>query len=345
MKTLKFIASELILLLLAFSASLLFAQHAQPPSPSLSAPQRQVSLLGLSQTWHRLWDKGYLISWGSHGSSEASPTKPAVVLYDQEGRIAREAIIWLKDASSVEVNDVATNRAGNLVVAGGTENQAGVIANFIASIGNDGRVSQIIRTTPFLPIYVCAAEDGTVWSYGFDRDVEGKKVEGSLILRQYSFDKGQLRAMADKSILNFSGWTLARGRYPGEISFRCTSRKVGLFNGASGDWLEFDIATDKLNVAKIDPLPPPKEMQITGFALTEAGDVFVSLHDSSSDPPRSGLFWLEFDKAGAGSWVPVKNTIGAYLHGPIERLLGTDGTNLIYTRDFDGTAYWSKFTK
>jgi hypothetical protein len=240
---------------------------------------------------------------------------------------------------------VAINRAGNLVVAGGTENQADVIANFIASIGNDGRVSRVIRTTPFLPIYVCAAEDGTVWSYGFDRDEEGKRVESSLMLRQYSFDKGQLRAMADKSTLNSSGWSLDRGRYPGDISLRCTSREVGLYNGSSGEWVQFDIAADKLRVEKVDPLPQPKEMRITGFALTEAGDVFVSLHGSSSDPPRSGLFRLEFNGAGVGLWVPVKNTVAAYLHGPIERLLGTDGTDLIYTRDFDGTAYWSQITK
>ncbi len=342
----KSVVLQLILFSLVSSASHFFGQGTKPPSGNLSAPHRQANIPGLLHTWNRIWDKGYLVSWGSIGSHEASPTQPAVALYDRDGHVVREGIVWFKDANSVSITDAAVNRAGNLVVSGGTENQAGAIANFIASIGNDGRLSQVIRTTPFLPIYVCAAEDGTVWSYGIDRDEEGKGIEKSLRLRQYSFDKGQLRAMLDVSTLNASDWTLTQGRYPGEISLRCNSQKVGLYNGRSGEWVEFDFAANKLKVAKVNQLPSPKAMRISGFALTEAGDVFVSLHDRSSSPPRSGLFRLEFDSKGLGTWVPVGKTVGPYLHGgPIERLLGADGTDLVYTRDLDGTAYWSKYTK
>jgi hypothetical protein len=344
MKTVKSVLPLLILLSLTVSA--LLGQGAKQPSGSISEPQHRASIPGLLRTWHRVWDKGYLVSWGSIGSYDASPTEPSVVLYDRDGHIAREAIVWFKDADTVGINDVTINRAGNLAVAGGTKNQAGAIANFIASIGSDGRIGKVVRTTPFLPIYVCGADDGTVWSYGIDRDEEGRGVEKSLRLRQYSFDKGQLRALLDISTLKPGGWKLIRGRYPGEISLRCTSQKVGLYNGGSGEWIEFDIAASRLRVTKVNPLPPPKTMRITGFALTEAGDVFASLHERSSSPARSGLFRLGFDSAGLGSWIPVKNTLGPYLHGgPIERLLGTDGTDLIYTRDLDGAAYWSKFTK
>jgi hypothetical protein len=346
MKTVKFVASLLILLSPALVAPCLAGQSAAPPSWKLSEPLHQASVPGLLHTWNRIWDKGYLVSWGSIGSHEASPAEPAVVLYDRDGHVAREAIVWFKEASRVTVLDAAVNRAGNLVVAGGTTSQAGVIAHFIASVGSDGHLSQVIRTTPFLPIYVCAAEDGTVWSFGIDRDEEGRGIEKSLRLRQYSFDKGQLRAMLDVSTLNAGGWTLTEGRYPGEINLRCNSQKVGLYNGRSGEWVEFDFAADKLKAAKVEPLPSPKTMRITGFAMTDAGDVFVSLHDTSSATPHSGLFRLEFDSTGLGSWVPIKNTVGPYLHGgPIERLLGADGPDLVYTRDLDGAAYWSKYTK
>jgi len=346
MKTVKSVVLQLILLSLVSSASHFFGQGTKPPSGNLSEPHRQANIPGLLHSAERVWDKGYLVSWGSIGSFESSPTEPSVVLYDRDGHVAREGIVWFKDAYSVSVVDAAVNKAGNLVVAGGSENQAGAIANFIGSIGSDGRLNQVIRTTPFMPIYVCAAEDGTVWSYGIDRDEEGRGIEKSLRLRQYSFDKGQLRAMLDVSTLNASGWTLTEGRYLGEISLRCNSQRIGLYNGRSSEWVEFDFASDKLKVAKVESLPSPKEMRITGFALSEAGDVFVSLHDRSSVPARSGLFRLEFDSAGLGSWVPIKNTVGPYLHGgPIERLLGADGPNLVYTRDLEGAAYWSKYTK
>jgi len=345
MKTIVFAALALILLSLTFAPSYAPGQDPKAPSGSLAEPHHQAVLPGLLHTGQRLWDKGYLVSWGSWGSGEASPNEPSVVLYDRDGHIAREGIVWFKDAYSVSITDVAINRSGNLVVSGGTENGAGVIANFIAFIGKDGRMSQVIRTTPFLPIHVCAAEDGTVWSYGFDRDDEGRRVESSLMLRQYSFEKGQLRAMADKATLNSPGWVLYDGRYLGEISLRCNSQKVSLYNGGSGELLEFDLLANKLNVAKVNPLPQPKVMRILGFAMTDSGDIFVSLHDKSSNTPRTGLFRLAFDSTGVGSWVPVTNTVAPHPKWMIRNLLGADGTDLVYTRDVDGIAYWSKFVK
>lgn len=101
------------------------------------------------------------------------------------------------------------------MVSGGATNQQGVITNTIAEIGPDNRVHRVIRTTPYMPVYVCALEDGTVWSYGVDRDDHLAGIENSLRLRHYSFEKGQLRALLDTTKLSPSeGWLLERGRYP-----------------------------------------------------------------------------------------------------------------------------------
>jgi hypothetical protein len=322
----------------------LFGQRMQADTTDLSEPHYQAQLPSPANSYpFRYWDKGYFITYSIE---DTSPSRPAAILYDRGGRIAREVTVWFKDARSVAIVDAAVSRSGRVVVAGGTESPAGAIANFIASIGEDGRVGQVIRTTPFTPAYVCAAEDGTVWAYGHDRDENGKRVEGSPRLRQYSFEKGQIRAVLDTSALRSPGWGLSHGQYPGELDLRCTSNKVGLLNGASGEWVEYDIPSNKLKVSKIEPLPPIDQMRITGFALTESGDVFVSLHDRSSQPPRSGLFRLTFEGSGPGKWVPVKDTVGPFLQGAkVGNLLGTDGTELIYTRDFDGTAFWSKYSK
>jgi hypothetical protein len=337
-------AAALALVPLLFLGSRVFhAQEAATGSLHLLDFYDQAQFPGPSNAFpFRYWDKGFLITYTA---DDATADKPAAVLYDRNGAVAREAIVSFKDAKSVGIDDVAMSKSGQLVVAGGTESPTGAIANFIASIDAGGKIRQVVRTTPFLPVYVCAAEDGTVWSYGVDEDGEGKAIETSPRLRQYSFDKGQLKAVLDATALPPGGWKLTRGRYPGDITFRCNGRKVVLLNSQYNEWVEFDIAANKLTVFKLKPLPPPKQMQVTGFALTEAGDVFVSLHDMSGDQPRSGLFRLEFDRVGVGSWVPVKNTIGAYLHGPVERLLGADGSDLIYTRDLNGTAYWSRITR
>jgi hypothetical protein len=344
MKSPRFAISLLAVLLLLWLPPHLFSQHGQADVIRLSEPHYQAQLPPPVNSYpFRYWDKGFLITYTA---DDTSPSRPAAILYDRYGRIARQITVWFKDASSVAIVDLAVSRSGNIVVAGGTESTTGSIANFIASIGEDGRVRQVIRTTPFTPAYICAAEDGTVWAYGHDRDENGKRVEGSLRLRQYSFDKGQTNATLDASALTSPGWSMSHGHYPGEMDLRCTSDKVGLLNGASGEWVEFDIASHKLKVSKIEPLPPIDQMRITGFALTESGEVFASLHDRSSQPPLSGLFELKFDDSGVGKWVPVKDTVGPYLHGArVGQLLGTDGTDLIYTRDLDGTAYWSQITR
>jgi len=344
MKSPRFAVSSLAVFLLLWLPAYLFSQRGQADATHLSEPHYQAQLpLPVNSYPFRYWDKGYLITYTI---DDASPSRPAAILYDRDGRIARQVTVSFKDADSVAIADVAVSRSGNVVVAGGTESRAGAIANFIAAIGDDGRVRQVIRTTPFTPAYICAAEDGTVWAYGHDRDENGKRVEGSLRLRQYSFAKGQTSAVLDASALNSPGWGLSHGQYPGEMDLRCTPKKVGLLNGASGEWVEFDIASNKLKVSKIEPLPPINQMRITGFALTESGDVFISLHDRASQPPRSGLFHLKFDDSGLGKWVPVKDTVGPFTRGAkVGQLLGTDGTDLIYTRDFDGTAYWSKYSK
>jgi len=324
----------------------LIAQQPQPSQHSLAVPHRQAGLPEPASIWARhwglRWEKGYLITYDELPGG--SPEKPTVVLYDRSGQVTREAIVWFKDARTVSISDATVSKAGELVVSGGTENEAGVIANFIASIGSDGRVSRVVRTTPFLPLHLCDPGDGTVWSYGVDRDAQGRRVEDSLMLRHYSLRDGQLTAMLDRSKLNSSGWSLVDGVYPGAISLRCTSTKVALLNVGSSEYGEVDIPTNTLRIRKLNPLPSPKEMRVTGFALTESGDVFVSLHDRTSQPVRSGIFKLTFDGTDVGSWIPVENTVGPYLHGgPVERLLGADGDDLVYTRDLTGAAFWSQY--
>jgi hypothetical protein len=335
-----------VAILLAMLSAYVLAQHARSDVTRFSGPHYQAYLPpGTSSYPFRYWDRQFLITYSI---DDTGPKRPAAILYDRSGRIAREVYVSFKDAYSTSIGDVAVSKSGQIVVAGGTESRAGAIANFIASIGGDGRMRQVIRTTPFLPVYICSSVEGNVWSYGIDRDSEGRGVSSSLRLREYSFGKGQLRAMLDTSTLNSSGWTLERGRYPGEISLRCTSKKVGLFNGRSSEWIEFDLAANKLRAWRVAPLPSPREMQVTGLALTEDGQVFASLHDRSSNPPRSGLFVLSPDSNSAGlrTWVPVSDTIGPFLQGAkVWRLLGADGSDLVYARDVDGTAYWSRYAK
>ncbi len=347
MKLVRVIRFGAVVFLLGSLPESMAGQQTEVASSQLSSPHAQFSSGALLEVAHRYWDKNYLINFGAAGSDDASPSHPVVTLYDRDGRLQREAVVWFKNATRVSISDVAVGKKGELVVAGGAMDQSGVIANFITLIGDDGRVSKTVRTTPFLPHRVCVAENGNVWAYGSDRSEQGERVETSLMLREYDFEKGQVKALLAKSELNPWGWTLSEGRYPEEFYLRCAGSKVGLYNGASSEWIEYDKSAQKLKIAKVAPLPPPSDVRIRGFALTESGQVFASMHYRTRNPVMSGLFKLEFGNDGVGHWMVVKGTFQPFRDGiGVGQLLGTDGTELIYTRGPEATtAYWSKIAK
>ncbi len=290
------------------------------------------------------WSNGYLISYAFDGTFNASPDEPAVILYDEQGHIARQATVWFLNAANTGVDDAAVGKSGELVVSGGITNPDGTIANYIGEIGAEGKLGRVIRTTPFLPVYVCVADDNTVWAYGEDRDENGKMIPSTLLLRQYSFDKGQIRTLLSGSDLG-DNWELLRGHQPGDVNFRCTSHKVVLFSRVVSKLVEIDLNSGIVKISKLKTLPTGVKFQITGFAVTESGEIFSSFHERREKlPAESGILKLTFDSSGVGSWVAVPNSVGNYLKGgPIEHLLGTDGTNLVYTGDTNGTTHWARY--
>ena len=301
----------------------------------------------MERSVHNYWDNGYFITIPGIGAMV--PDKPGVILYGKDGGVVRQATIWLDGATNVSVRDAAVSPSGNLVVSGWALSQQGAVATFIAEIGADDQIHRLIRTTPFTVASVCALDDGTVWAYGFDRDAHDNLVETSPRLRQYSFDKGQLRAVLDPSTLPDAeasrNWHLYGGRYVGEVNFRCNANEVVVFNGETGDLVEFDLRKNTLRLTKVASLGGPPDFHITGFVLTNSGNMFLSFHDRSQVKPEgiSGLLELAKDSSGKAKWVAVAGSSGRYLKdSPIQKLWGADGDTLVYSRSKDGRLYWSK---
>ena len=334
---------------LVFAMGLALALRAEDgptAAPPLSEVSNQGNFPATLQGGFRYWSNGNLIAF----NMEMVPNRAGVALYDRDGAVAREATVWLEGARSLSLTNVAVSPSGNLVVSGGTTNNEGVIANFIAEIGSDDRVRRVVRTSPFVPWNLCALDDGTVWAYGFDRDASGNMAEHALRLRQYSFDKGRLQAMFDPSALPDAQasrdiWGLIQGGYPGVVNLRCNSKIVVLYNARTGDLLEYDLQKKQMVINKVTALPADLTFHITGFALTDSGEMFASFHDASNRKAAvSGLFHLEHDNGGSGyKWVAVPGTVGVYLKdSPIHRLWGADGDKLVFSRTLDGRLYWTK---
>src|SRR5215470_14607645 len=186
MKTSKWMLLGLATVFILGLVAGLHAGDGPTPAIALAEVSNQGNFPDVLEPRFHYWSNGYLVTFDS--PPVMVPNKAGVVLYDRYGAVARQATVWLEGAKSVSLTDVAVSRSGSLVVGGGTTNKEGAIANFIAEIGSDERVHRVVRTTPFVPTYVCALDDGTVWAYGADRDASLSMVEDSPRLRQYSFD-------------------------------------------------------------------------------------------------------------------------------------------------------------
>lgn len=317
-------------------------------APGLDKPYQQAQFSVLLQGGFQYWQNGYLIAWSMNRSIEGSPSKAAVYAYNKDVQIVREAVVWLDGASSLTVDTAAIGPSGKIVVSGGVQDSAGHITTYLAEIGKDDHVSRVIRTAPYVARRLCAAADGTVWTYGMDRDNRLADIPDSLRIRQFSFEKGQLRAMLDTSTFNPEGWQSDRGRRSDDVSFRCNAKTVVLYHSIAGDLVEVDTKTGVMKITKVTGVPDTVDFYVLGFALTDSGEIFASYVDRRQKPVTSGLFHLVRDRSNStAKWVAVEGTVGRYVQGSndalIQRLLGADGDDLVYTKHvMDGKAYWSK---
>jgi hypothetical protein len=316
-------------------------------TPGLDKPYHQAQFSALLQGGWQYWQNGYLVAWHIDGGS---PSKAAVHVYNKDGQIVREAIVWFDGAELLSVTHAAISPSGRLVVSGGVQTASGMNTTYIAEIGKDDHISRVIRPAPYAARRLCAAEDGTVWAYGLDRDNRLADIYDSLRVRQFSFEKGQLRAMLDISKTVTPDWEYPEGHEGDDFSFRCNAKTVVVYNSTSSDLIEVDAKTGTIKTTKVAELPSfdIREFYINGFALTESGEMFASYVDRRQKPVTSGLFHLVRDRSnGTAKWVAVEGTVGRYVQGSndalIQRLLGADGDDLVYTKHvMDGKLYWSK---
>lgn len=206
-----------------------------------------------------------------------------------------------------------------------------ITANALAEVSNQGNFPAVLQ--PALHNY---------WSNGY-------LIATAPRLRHYSFEKGQLEALLDPGSLpdaqtSREMWRSIQGRYVGAINLQCNSKTLAFYNAASGDLFEYDLKTSILNLTKIASLPDVKVFQITGFALTNSGDIFASFYDRSNvKAVVAGLFQLVRDSSGGAKWVAVPGTTGRYRETPpIQKLWGADGESLVFSRSKDGRLYWTK---
>jgi len=270
----------------------------------------------------------------------------AISVYGRDGKQKFGVPFSIDGAADIHISDAALAADGSVVVAAGSRGKDDTISNFIAHIGKDGKLLDIVRTTPYVVRMVCPIADGTVWTAGFERDEKLRSVKQYEILRQYSFKTGLVASALDASkMAHPADWPMyfPVGMYPWETALRATSKTLGFYSGPSNEWITLDLTTHEVRREPVKALG--KGEQLTGFAMTESGQVFASIEVAGKNPSL-GLFELVADQSGVRSWLPVRGTLRtADAAGDLTftRLLGSTGNQIVYFPEAypSTTVHWS----
>ena len=308
------------------------SEKPQSANIELRAPYRQTefSILSSNDYFRHKWDGQHLVSSGL----VASQSNPVVVVSDRNGNIVGNATLWFDDAEEVNVADAAVAQDGSIVLVGGARRHDGTISNFLAKMGRDGFVKSVVQTSPYVAYYVRPAPDGTVWTLGRERDSQLRGKE-SAVLRQYSFEKGELIAALDSKTFQTKSAIASDVAWyagcPGGIMLGNHGKMLGFYSARSSEWITVDLSSHA--IVRQEIIPPPAKVEIPGVAYTNSGDVFSSLFAPGDRASMSGLAKLKISPTQA-SWVMVSGSVASSTDDsgdhPFHQLLGCSGDILVY---------------
>jgi hypothetical protein len=301
----------------------------------LASPYRSQNFgdaLSISDWPWRVWEDKHLVVHNLN----AGDSKAIAAVYDANGKKIREAVVSFEGAREVSIRGATADEKGRFFVSGTAVNDDGAVVDFIASIGENGRVAEVIREKPFNATHLCTTGDGTVWGLGQERHRTPE--ESYPMLRQFKMGVGQLVAVLDRQSFRKHFRTI-EAPY---VALRCNSTTVGVFIQSGGEWVEFDTSTGKLRHWAIPDVP--QGSFITGIAFTQSGDVFASITDNNHAVPASGLFLLVKGTSDA-TWKGIVGSAGSFADSsrPIADVIGADNNDLVYTKDRRSLdLFWSR---
>lgn len=276
------------------------------------------------------WDKGYLVSYVIGGAG-------LVTVYDKTGKWLFENPLAFENAAKVFIDDAAATKLGTAVVAATIVNEDGASADMIVKVAKGGIVGAV-RTNPFYSIKVCATDEQTVWAYGTEitPDRFPSHKPHYPMLREYSFEKGELRTALDRPTVRPPQGVTLKGGWGGPLQMMCTKERVVIVNGVINELEEYDLAASTLSRW---PIRLPEGFSINGAAITDSGEIYVSVLKQGQNA-LTGMLRLHLNTSGTVDWTPLT------IIRPGERgfffLFGNDGEELVYSRGPGApTLFWS----
>jgi hypothetical protein len=260
-----------------------------------------------------LWSNGAFLA---HDQDQTKA--PALLAFDRTGRQLLQVPITFPDAAIVNLVGLARSPDGAIAVSGTAASLSGEGANFIAWVTSAGVISKVTRTTPFAPIKLAYAEDGTLWALGrIINRTTSHRISGET-LRHYDRD-GKLLG----SSLPAETFPSPHGRHPAVDAFLAVNHgHVVVFSATAEECVELSSSGE---ILKRSAMPPfPDQSMITGMAVTAEG-LYISVQPPGQTLPRGQIY--KFDRVAPG-WQAIDSSRMSDAHGNAI-VLGSDDDHLV----------------
>ena len=277
------------------------------------------------------WRNARLVAW----DKDHQPTG-RIGIYNSNAKLDLEKMVSFPIEHATDVSLVSADmaRSGELVASGLATQQDGAVARFLARISPNGTVMKLVRTEPYLPQYICAADDGSVWTVGEEWLGPGSvKQSGCSVLRQYSFDKGLVREAVSRE--QFHGDRVSFGGPVWAAIIQCDHDAVHVYSDVTHQWFDYDTKTGALTTADTDPFSN-EFTSPTGMVVTPNGRVLASIQNLQA-VEGSRVFELgPKTRDGKRHWIALKGTECVPDISCIFDLLGIEDKHLIVSARYRG---------
>jgi hypothetical protein len=318
------------------AAILAISVFGQPPSSAqtLASPTQRVlfdrSAFFGDSTPLPTWSNGLLVSHEVETFQEGAAN---VRWYDRSGQQIGSASIWFPGSKRVLIYSAVATADGNIIVAGSANKSLdppvdrATAFSFLAKIDAAGKILKVLPTPGFYSSAICAAPDGTVWSYGNPGfDAKEQPIEANM-LRHFDIEKGQLATFLPRSTF---------GKYPSPTSLpgiACGKDSLAVFASS----------ISRLITLKYDSAAP-QIYSVTSMGQTHFSSLAIvgkTVYSAASQGGLAGLYRLSTDDSNlSAKWIPVAGAVGAVdKPGVVGALWGADSTSLIVSESADPAGY------
>ena len=269
------------------------------------------------------WSNGQLLALEGSGSAY-----PAIRIFNAQGNPVSVTPFSIPGAALIQVADFDRGIDGTIGLVGTASDPQGRFSSFVASISTDGTKQLVTRTSPYSPLLVTVAQDGTLWTQGVERPGTNGTVPGG---------QAGLTNPAAGAVRHFNASGLMTGSYIRQstlrnptaheyFNLRASRNRIAWYSGENERYVE--VSPQGVLITDISVPMPSAHARVTGFAVNDKGDSFISTESTPvvGGKPQLGVWMLD---RVSHAWLPVARREADGDASQFSLLYGIDGARLV----------------